>query len=180
MYRLDGPFNSSISFVSIMMFLKFLTDIHKFVRKILNDESYTSIEPTFFRQDAETYLTEVYSALPRDFTRPPWMPEAPSCSHSCVGHQCPHHRGGCQGVVQVLISIVSQPCGPDTLPGTKEVSSRDSGPASSIQLLLGTEEGAGSLEGWYAETAGEEEGCGGPQATQELSPHCLSLMCLLH
>ena len=76
MYRLDGPFDSSIGFVSIMMFLKFLKDIHKFVRKILNDESYTSSELTFSRQDAETYFTEVYSALPRDFTRPLWMPEA--------------------------------------------------------------------------------------------------------
>ena len=51
-------------------------DIHKFARKILNDENYTSIEPTFSQQDAEAYFTKVYSSDTKVFTRPSWMPEA--------------------------------------------------------------------------------------------------------
>ena len=53
---------------------------HKFARKILNDENYTSIEPTFDKSNAEDYFTEVYSSVPKTFTKPSWMPEAPAPS----------------------------------------------------------------------------------------------------
>ena len=55
-------------------------DTHKFAKKILNDENYTSIEPTFDNRDAEDYFTEVYSSVPKTFDKPSWMPEAPAPS----------------------------------------------------------------------------------------------------
>ena len=55
-------------------------DIHKFARKILNEESYTSIEPAFSQQEAYTYFTNVYSASPKSFTTPSWMPAPPAPS----------------------------------------------------------------------------------------------------
>ena len=50
-------------------------DLHKFARKILNDEEYTTIEPSFTATEAEAYFKQVYSTSPAIFTRPSWMPE---------------------------------------------------------------------------------------------------------
>ena len=55
-------------------------DLHKFARNILNEESYTSIEPAFSQQEAYTYFTNVYSASHESFTTPSWMPEPPAPS----------------------------------------------------------------------------------------------------
>ena len=55
-------------------------DLHKFAKKILNDDNYTSIEPTFTASEAEAYFDQVSSTTPATFTRPSWMPESPSPS----------------------------------------------------------------------------------------------------
>ena len=53
-------------------------DLQKFTRKILDDESFTAIQPTFSKQEAESYFTNTYASMPKSFTSPSWMPEAPS------------------------------------------------------------------------------------------------------
>ena len=53
-------------------------DIHKFARKVLEDENYTSTQPSFSKQRAEEYFSRVYSTTPRTFNRPEWMPACPS------------------------------------------------------------------------------------------------------
>ena len=55
-------------------------DLYKFAKKILNDEGYTSTEPTFTAAEAEAYCSQVYSTSPATFTRPLWMPEPSSPS----------------------------------------------------------------------------------------------------
>ena len=55
-------------------------DLYKFAKKILNDDGYTSTEPTFTAAEADVYFSQVYSTSPATFTRPPWMPEPPSPS----------------------------------------------------------------------------------------------------
>ena len=39
-------------------------DIHKFAHKILDDDSYTSIQPSSGREQAEEFFSTVYSASP--------------------------------------------------------------------------------------------------------------------
>ena len=39
-------------------------DIHKFAHKILDDDSYTSIQTSFGREQAEEFFSRVYSASP--------------------------------------------------------------------------------------------------------------------
>ena len=53
-------------------------DLHKFARKILEDDDCASIQPTFGKEEAESFFTSTYSASPRSFTRPSWMPQPPS------------------------------------------------------------------------------------------------------
>ena len=53
-------------------------DLYKFAKKILNDDGYTSTEPTFTAAEAEVYFSQVYSTSSATFTRPPWMSEPPS------------------------------------------------------------------------------------------------------
>ena len=52
-------------------------DIHRFARRVLDDECCTSIQPSFNQQQAEEHFSQVYSATPRTFTRPEWMPDCP-------------------------------------------------------------------------------------------------------
>ena len=52
-------------------------DIHKFARRILDEDNYTSVQPSFSREQAEEYFSQVYSATPRTFSRPDWMPDCP-------------------------------------------------------------------------------------------------------
>ena len=52
-------------------------DIHKFARRVLDDDCYASIQPSFSQQQAEEHFSQVYSASPRTFTRPEWMPDCP-------------------------------------------------------------------------------------------------------
>ena len=53
-------------------------NLHAFAKKILNDDSHTSIQPTFSKHEAESFFTSTYSATPKTFTRPSWMPEPSS------------------------------------------------------------------------------------------------------
>ena len=55
-------------------------DIHKFARKILDEENYTSIQPSFGQEQAEEYFSRVYSTTPKSFSHPEWMPECPQPS----------------------------------------------------------------------------------------------------
>ena len=55
-------------------------DIHKFARRILDEDNYTSIQPSFSREQAEEYFSRVYSATPRTFSQPDWMPDCPQPS----------------------------------------------------------------------------------------------------
>ena len=52
-------------------------DIHKFARKILDEDNYTSIQPSFGQEQAEEYFSRVYSTTPKTFSHPEWMPECP-------------------------------------------------------------------------------------------------------
>ena len=40
-------------------------DIHKFTRRILDEDNYASIEPSFSQEQAEEYFSRVYSATPK-------------------------------------------------------------------------------------------------------------------
>ena len=60
-------------------------DLYKFAKKMLNDEAYTSTEPTFTAAEAEVYFNQVYSTSPATFTRPLWMLEPPSPSTGLDG-----------------------------------------------------------------------------------------------
>ena len=55
-------------------------DIHKFARKILDEDNYTSIQPSFGQEQAEEYFSRVYSTTPKSFSHPEWMPECPQPS----------------------------------------------------------------------------------------------------
>jgi hypothetical protein len=55
-------------------------DIHKFARNLLNNDDFTSIEPTFSRSEAEDFFSTTYSSTPRSFNCPPWMPVPPQPS----------------------------------------------------------------------------------------------------
>ena len=51
-------------------------DIHRFARKVLDDDNYSSIQPTFTKDVAEHYFSATYStSAQRSFTRPSWMPQ---------------------------------------------------------------------------------------------------------
>ena len=52
-------------------------DLHKFARKILEEDDYASIQPTFGKEEAESFFASTYSASPKSFTRPAWMPQPP-------------------------------------------------------------------------------------------------------
>ena len=52
-------------------------NLHKFARKILDDDNYTSVQPSFSKPEAQSFFTDVYSTTPKSFTRPLWMPEPP-------------------------------------------------------------------------------------------------------
>ena len=54
-------------------------DIHKFARN-LNNEDFTSIEPTFSRSKAEDFFSTTYSSTLRSFNCPLWMPVPPQPS----------------------------------------------------------------------------------------------------
>ena len=43
-------------------------DLYKFAKKILNDEGYTSTEPTFTAAEAEAYFSQVYSTSTATFS----------------------------------------------------------------------------------------------------------------
>ena len=51
-------------------------DIHRFARKVLDDDNHSSIQPTFTKDVAEHYFSTTYSATTqRPFTCPSWMPQ---------------------------------------------------------------------------------------------------------
>ena len=52
-------------------------DLHKFAQKIFEDDDCASIQPTFGKEEAESFFTSTYSASPRSFTQPSWMPQPP-------------------------------------------------------------------------------------------------------
>lgn len=53
------------------------SDLQNFDRKILDDESFTAIQPTYSKQEAESYFVNTCTSMPKSFTSLPWMPEAP-------------------------------------------------------------------------------------------------------
>ena len=52
-------------------------NLHKFARKIFSDDSHTSVQPTFSKQEAQSFFTNTYSATPKSFAHPSWMPKPP-------------------------------------------------------------------------------------------------------
>ena len=52
-------------------------NIHKFALNILDNNSDTSIQPSFGREQAEEFFCRVYLASPKTFIHPVWMPEYP-------------------------------------------------------------------------------------------------------
>ena len=52
-------------------------DIHRFARRVLDDECFTAIKPSFTKEQAEEFFSRVYSTSPKTFERPSWMPECP-------------------------------------------------------------------------------------------------------
>ena len=52
-------------------------DIHQFARRILDEDNYASIQSSFSQEQAEEYFSRVYSATPKTFSHPEWMPKCP-------------------------------------------------------------------------------------------------------
>ena len=52
-------------------------DLHKFARKVLEDDNCASIQPSFGKADAESFFASTYSASSKSFTCPSWMPKPP-------------------------------------------------------------------------------------------------------
>ena len=50
-------------------------DIHKFARRVLDEDNCSSILPTFSSEVAEDYFRTTYASEPRQFDRPTWMPQ---------------------------------------------------------------------------------------------------------
>ena len=52
-------------------------NIHRFARIIFNDDSHTSVQPTFSKQEVQSFFTNIYSETPKLFAHPSWMPKPP-------------------------------------------------------------------------------------------------------
>jgi len=52
-------------------------DLHKFARTLLDDENFTAIQPNFSKEQATSFFTDTYSASPKSFVHPSWMPTPP-------------------------------------------------------------------------------------------------------
>ena len=52
-------------------------DFWKFAKNILDENGYTSIAPTFSKETAEEFFKSIYKAMPKSFSHPDWMPDAP-------------------------------------------------------------------------------------------------------
>ena len=53
-------------------------NLHAFAKKILNDDSHTSIQPSFSKHEAKSFFTSTCSATSKTFSLPSWMPEPSS------------------------------------------------------------------------------------------------------
>ena len=130
---------------------------YKFARKILNDENYTSIEPTFDKHNAEDYFTEVCSSVPKTFTKPSWMPEAPAPS-------VPMDTAAFTVEEVTLVLSRSKPAScPSSLDQIPYLVLKKSPSLMSALLHLfntcwAVKLGASSLESWGVEASGEKEG----------------------
>ena len=88
-------------------------DIHKFARKILDEDNYTSIQPSFGQEQAEEYFSCVYSTTPKTFSHPEWMPECPQPSVPIT--TAPFTEEEVRGVISSLKSS-SAPSPADQIP----------------------------------------------------------------
>ena len=52
-------------------------DFWKYAKSVLDDDSHTGIAPSFSRETAEDFFKSTYSATPKSFDQPDWMPDAP-------------------------------------------------------------------------------------------------------
>ena len=88
-------------------------DIHKFARRILDEDNYTSIQPSFSQEQAEEYFSRVYSTTPKSFSHPEWMPECPQPSVPMT--TAPFTEEEVRGVISSLMSS-STPSPADQIP----------------------------------------------------------------
>ena len=154
-------------------------DIHKFAHKILDDDSDTSIQPSFGRDQAEDFFCRVYLASPKAFIHPEWMPECPQPVVPMI--TTPLTEEELSGVISGLKSS-SVPSPVDQIPCTiikrcpsliKLVACID----SLVQLLLAYPENPYSMEGWYCASAGQEEGSQRPLQSLQFLPYVPDIMC---
>jgi hypothetical protein len=84
-----------------------------FAKQLLDESSQTSIEPQFSEEEGIQYFTETYSAKPKSFASPDWIPSPPS----------PTAEFNCEEITMMEISAAvrksktkSTPCPLDAIP----------------------------------------------------------------
>ena len=90
-------------------------NIHKFAKKILEDDNCASIQPTFSKDEAQSFFTEAYSSSPQTLCCPSWMPK--SSPPSVPMTTCEFTTEELQNVITKMKST-SSPCPVDQIPYT--------------------------------------------------------------
>ena len=119
---------------------------------------HASIQPSFSQEQAEEYFSRVYSATPKTFSHPEWMPECMTtviCAHD---HFSLYGGGSQWGHIWAHVLICPQPCQPDNLHRHQEVPLPFACTAAHVQLLLDHPGHPHSMEGWHSAPVGREEG----------------------
>lgn len=55
----------------------FHKDFWKYAQGVLDDNSQAGIAPSFSKETVESFFKSAYSATPKSFDQPDWMPDAP-------------------------------------------------------------------------------------------------------
>ena len=152
-------------------------DIHKFARRILDEDNYASIKPSFCKEQAEEYFSRAYSTTPKSFSHPDWMPNCPQPSTPMI--TAPFTEEEVSEVISGLKSS-SAPSPADQIPYTVIKQCMPLLVACSaphVQLLLGHPGNPCSMEGWHCSLTWQEEGSGQFHQSFPLPPYCPHLMC---
>ena len=91
-------------------------DLQKFIKATLDDNNYSSIQPDFSKQEAESYFKTTYASAPRSFSCPRWLPK-PSPPTAPMS-TCEFTAEEIQHVIDKVKSS-SIPCPIDQIPYTK-------------------------------------------------------------
>ena len=90
------------------------TDFWKYARSVLDDDGHTGIAPSFSRETVKDICKSTYSATPKSFDQPDWMPDAPP-------HTVPFPEGE---ITSEEVQHVIRQCKASTVRATMMLSSR--------------------------------------------------------